>query len=88
MFRLEPEKNASYVMDKISKSGDVASWNDEGEFIFKGKTIKGSHMLDLVKNLTAPHKVSDDRRPLGWPEMFQTVANLNIPFSTIPNVSV
>ena len=81
-------KNASYIMDKISKSGDVASWNDEGEFIFKGKTIKGSHMLDLVKNLTESHKVSDDRRPLGWPEMLQTVANLNIPFSAIPNVGV
>ena len=40
-------KNASYIMDKISKSGDVASWNDEGEFIFKGKKIKGLHMFDL-----------------------------------------
>nr|DAC81257.1 TPA_asm: acintoc2 [Astyanax tetra cavefish adintovirus] len=81
-------KNASYIMEKISKSSDVASWNDKGEFIFKGKTIKGSHMLDLVKNLTAPQKVSDDRRPLGWSEMLQAVAGLNMPFSAIPNVGV
>lgn len=81
-------KNASFIMDKLSKSSDVASWNDKGEFIFKGVTIRGSHIMDLIKNLTAPQKISNERRPLGWFEMLKTVAGLNIPFSTIPNVGV
>lgn len=82
------KRNASYIMEKILKSDNVASWNDDGEFIFKGNTIEGSHMVDLLKNLTAPYKVSEDRRPLGWKELLHTVANLNIPFSTIPNGDV
>lgn len=79
------QKNASYILEKILKSEGVASWNDNGEFVFKGNTIRGSHMLDLLKNLTASHKVADERRPVGWHEILQTVAQLNIPFSAIPN---
>ncbi|GAA6072953.1 uncharacterized protein LOC112544205 isoform X1 [Tachysurus ichikawai] len=55
------KRNASYIMEKLLKSDDAASWNDEGEFIFNGKTIKGSHMVDLLKNLTAPHAFSRRR---------------------------
>lgn len=47
------KRNASYLMEKLLKAG--AAWNDSGEFIFKGNTIKGSHIVDLLKNLTAPH---------------------------------
>ncbi len=42
-------------------------------------------MVDLLKNVTAPHQVRDDRRPLGWSEFLQAFAELNIPFSTVPN---
>lgn len=52
---------------------------------FKRKTIKGSHMVDLLRNFMAPHNVSDDRGPLGWKEILQTGARLNIPFSALPN---
>ncbi len=52
------------------------------------KAVPGSNMLDLLKNVTAPHQVRDDRRPLGWSEFLHAFAELNIPFSTVPNQHV
>ncbi len=54
---------------------------------FKGRVINGSHMLDLVKSITAPHTIRDEYRPRGWSEFLDAFAVLNIPFSTITNPS-
>lgn len=78
-------KNVLYILDKMSKSKDVASWTDSGEFVFKGRTIPDSHMLDLVKSVMAPQKILDERRPAGWSEFLEAFAALNIPYSTVPN---
>lgn len=81
-------KNSKYILDKMSKAKDLTSWSESGEFVFKGKAIPGSHMLDLINNVTAPQQVRDDRRPKGWTEFLQACAELNIPFSTVPNQQV
>ncbi len=78
-------KNVRYILDKMSKSKDVASWTDSGEFVFKGRTIPGSHMLDLVKSVMAPQKILDERRPAGWSEFLEAFATLNMPYSMVPN---
>lgn len=82
------KKNVEYVLDKMSKSKDVSSWNELGEFVLNGRTVPGSHILDLVKSITAPHLVSDARRPRGWGEFLEAFAILNIPMSTVPNKHV
>ncbi len=63
----------------------LCSWSDSGEFVFKGHVIAGSHMLDLVKSITAPHTIRDEYRPCGWREFLYAFAVLNILFSTISN---
>lgn len=78
-------KNSRYILDKMSKAKGLSTWNELGEFVFKGKAVQGSHMFDLIKNVTAPHQIRDDRRPLGWSEFLHAIAELNIPFSTMPN---
>ncbi len=79
------EEDLNAAFDKMSKAKGLSTWNESGEFVFKGKAVPGSHMLDLLKNVTAPHQVRDDRRPLGWSEFLKAFAELNIPFSTVPN---
>ena len=85
---LRSKKNASFIWEKMSRDGSVTSWNDKGEFIFNGKTVHGSHVADLIRNVTAPYNVSDDRRPPGWSSFLHAMAVLNIPYSAIPNNSV
>lgn len=48
-------KNISYILDKMVKAKYVSSWTSSGEFVYKGRTIHGSHMCDLVvyKDLSA-----------------------------------
>ncbi len=81
-------KNSRYILDKMSKAKGLSAWNESGEFVFRGKAIQGSHMVDLLKNVTAPQKVRDNRRPVGWSEFLRAFAELNIPFSTVPNQQV
>lgn len=78
-------KNVRYILDKMSKTKDITSWSESGEFVFKGRTIPGSHMLDLVKSITAPQKIPDERRPGGWHEFLDAFASLNLPYSVVPN---
>lgn len=81
-------KNSRYILEKMTKAKDLSAWNTSGEFVFKGRPIPGSHMLDLIKSITNPQKVRDDRRPMGWSEFLQAFAELNIPFSTVPSQHV
>lgn len=69
----------------MSKAKGLSAWNSSREFVFKGNIVPRSHMLDLIKNVTNPQKVRDDRRPVGWSKFLQAFAELNIPFSTVPN---
>ncbi len=57
-------------------------------FVFKGRVIVESNMLDLVKSITAPHTIRDEYRPHGWNEFLDAFALLNVPFSTISNPQV
>ncbi|KAF0047744.1 hypothetical protein F2P81_001377 [Scophthalmus maximus] len=57
-------KNIRYIVNKLSKSEN--GWTSTGEFIYHGTTIKGSHMIDLFKNLVAPfNKKSPATQPKG-----------------------
>ncbi len=81
-------KNVKYILDKMSNAKPLSSWTSSGEFVFKGHVISGSHVLDLVKSITAPHTIRDEYRPRGWNEFLDAFAVLNIPFSTIANTQV
>ncbi len=63
----------------------LCSLTGSGEFMFKGHVKAGSHMLDLVKSIMAPHIIRDEYRPRGWSEFLDAFTVLNIPFSTISN---
>ncbi len=81
-------KNVKFILNKMSNAKQLSTWTNTGEFVFKGRVINGSHMLDLVKSITAPHTIRDEYRPRGWSEFLDTFAILNIPFSTINNPQV
>ncbi|KAJ1190925.1 hypothetical protein NDU88_000244 [Pleurodeles waltl] len=43
---------AQMLLGKMTATKDLTSWNDRGEFVYKGQPIAGSHMYDLVRGLT------------------------------------
>ncbi len=58
-------KNVKFILNKMSNAKQLSTWTNTGEFVFKGRVINGSHMLDLVKSITAPHTIRDEYRPRG-----------------------
>ena len=70
-------KNAAHIMELLKKSQDV-SWSDKGEFVLRGVPFIGSHMYDLLKNVTATHHVLDTDRPPGWHAFLKSLASNNI----------
>lgn len=82
------QKNAEYILDALRGASDRVSWTEQGEIVFNGQVFKGSHVHDLIKNVTATHNVSDAARPPGWKKFLKTLADLNMPLSVVPNAHV
>ena len=78
---------ARYILEKMAASPHIASWNAEGELILDKRRIPGTHLYDLIKNVTSAQIVSDSRRPSGWKEYLHALSKLNIPISLISNPS-
>jgi len=50
--------------------------------------VRGSHLYDLVRSVTAAHNVLDGSRLTGWSVFLKTLAGLIVPLSAIPNTLV
>ena len=81
-------KNAEHILEAATRANNVISWTDQGEIVIDNRPVRGSHLYDLVKSVTATHNVSDVSRPIGWNAFLKTMARLNIPRSAIPNIMV
>ena len=62
--------------------GDVVSWNEKGNLIYKGDIIEGSHIGDLLK-----HALTNNprRNPTGYRQFFQALKDIHTPTSFIHN---
>ena len=78
---------ARYILEKMSESPHIASWNKEGEVILNNHRIAGTHLFDLIKNITSTQIVSDKRKPKAWDEYLEALSQLNVPLSLITNLS-
>lgn len=76
-------KNARYIMQKLAEGG--GGWTKRGEFVYKGDAVRGSHMIDLFKNLSLSFKSKNQTRPKGWNAFLTTLVETNIPSSSIHN---
>ena len=54
-------------------------WNSQGELIYHGKTIHGSHITDLIKNSQRPYR----KQPAGEEEFQRGLQELNIPIGLV-----
>lgn len=78
--------NAGHILDALRRAPGKVSWTKSGEVIINGQNIRGSHVFDLIKNVTSSHNVSV--KPPGWEMFLKTLAELNVPLSIVPNMKV
>lgn len=80
-------KNAELLLNKLLKNKNVASWEGNGTFVYRGNPVNGSNLLDLVRGATQPQALSQRRIPRGWEEFMQTLAELNMPSTVMGNAA-
>lgn len=73
---------AGLLIEKM-KADPLCRWNDRGEFVYDGKTIAGSNMVDLVNDLMRTR--TKTTQPLGWREFGLRMKDMNIPMEFVGN---
>ena len=78
---------ARYILEKMAETPGIASWNKEGEVILNNRRMPGTHLFDLIKNVTSTQILTEKRKPKGWSEYLEALSKLNIPLSLITNTA-
>lgn len=73
------------VLNLLAGTGHV-TWAPNGEMIYKGKRVPGSHAVDLLRYLLPGYQKKE--RPLGFTEFLSTLKATNIPRGLINNREV
>ena len=76
------KRNASVMLNHIEAHPNT-TWNDRGEFVYKGNPIKDSNIFDLVVDILRKRK---NITPTGWVSFTDALKAINIPLSLVGNV--
>lgn len=72
---------AAQLIDLI-KNSDTMSWNDRGEFVYRGKPVPNTHMVDLVGDAIRFRKSVE---PENWRVFASALSELSVPEELIGN---
>ena len=75
-------KKAERLLKHLKADRNVIDWNQRGEIIAEGNIVKGSHLIDLIKDTLRKRK---DFNPRGWKEFNKALAVLNTPQDLVGN---
>ena len=75
------KKKATVLMQHIRDHPDMG-WTKEGAFVYKGRAVSGSNMIDLVADLMRARK---NRNPPGWQQFARALQETNIPQELVGN---
>ena len=75
------KRKAEALMERIKDDPDV-TWNSRGEFVYKGKVIVGSNMVDLVNDMMRQRKGFE---PRGRFEFARALRHTNVPQDLVGN---
>ena len=73
------------VLNLIADTGHV-TWTPNGELIYKGERIPGSHVVDLLRYLLPGYQKK--QRPIGFTQFLSVLKATNIPRGLINNPEV
>ena len=75
------KRKAEALMERIKEDPDV-SWNSRGEFVYKGRVIAGSNIVDLVNDMMRQRKGFE---PHGRFEFARALRHTNVPQDLVGN---
>ena len=75
-------KKTERLLKHLKSDRNIIDWNQRGEIIAEGHIVKGSHLIDLIKDTLRKRK---DFNPRGWKEFNKALAMLNTPQDLVGN---
>ncbi|XP_032081574.1 uncharacterized protein LOC116514209 [Thamnophis elegans] len=81
-------KNAELLLNKMKQHQDVSTWDERGTFLYKGVPIPGTNILDLVKGASQHRAPTEKRKPKGWDDFMNAMAEVNVPTSVLGSTAV
>jgi hypothetical protein len=67
------------LLKKMKSSPDI-SWNEKEELKYKGETVQGSNVVDLVNDVLSKRKYFN---PQGWETFGEALREANVPHNLI-----
>ena len=64
------------LIKKLKANKDIIGWNEQGQMVFKGTTIPGTNIVDLVNDSLRQRK---NFNPEGWELFSKALGHLNVP---------
>jgi len=77
------ERKAQGLLNYILHNGkNNVQWNDAGQLIYKGNTVDGSHVTDLIMDAITQNTTVN---PIGYREFYGALRDINTPTSLVLN---
>jgi hypothetical protein len=81
---VDDEHEAEEILHSILTSTGILTWNGRGEIVYRGHNIRGTDIVDLLKNCVTPYH-PDIPEPTGLNIFIKGLAELEIDKSQIVN---
>jgi hypothetical protein len=73
------KSRARQLIKKLKSNKDVIGWNEQGQMVFKGRSVPSTNIVDLVNDSLRQRK---NFNPDGWELFSKVLGNLNVPEGT------
>ena len=70
------------LIKKLKANKDIIGWNEQGQMVFKGTTILGTNIVDLVNDSLRQRKNFNLE---GWELFSKALGHLNVPEGIVRN---
>jgi hypothetical protein len=76
------KSSARQLIKKLKSNKDLIGWNEQGQMVFKGRSVPTTNIVDLVNDSLRQRK---NFNPSGWELFSKVLGHLNVPEGIVRN---
>ena len=76
------KSRARQLIKKLKSNKDLIDWNEQGQMVFKGRSVPSTNIVDLVNDSLRQRK---NFNPDGWELFSKVLGHLNVPEGIVRN---
>ena len=76
------KSRARQLIKKLKSNKDLLGWNEQGQMVFKGRSVPSTNIVDLVNDSLRQRK---NFNPDGWEFFSKVLGHLNVPEGIVRN---